>query len=363
MNNPEFANELLTTVLYRDHFHKDFKKSSNCHRLMNICLFLSFLTIFAYCEKGNAYMLKDVGQIKISGGCEVFAEGCITFKPLGKDKTMVQVDNSGRYFYDETSNPIPSFELKVDTEKLSIFIKNWIELMDSVQKKTDYFSTENATVLFDFSFQDRNVHFSYAENEGGYQLDPIIESIEAFVATCQKKVTPPPMSSKPPFSPKNKTEAFLGPPDEREKVILQFNDRNGLHGGRVVVVTGTGNALVQVVSYNNEQKKMWEKSYTFDISPAQLNDIFTVIINSDVMTIQLKDRTGIPDETRIHFSMTNGNNDSFHLETWEQSSLPPDAYQDSPRVRFDKACLVLKRLEHMANTEKTPVQEGPYIHP
>ena len=39
-------------------------------------------------------MLKDVSQIKISGGCEVFAEGCITFKPLGKDKTMVQVDNS-----------------------------------------------------------------------------------------------------------------------------------------------------------------------------------------------------------------------------------------------------------------------------
>jgi len=331
---------------------------------MNMCLFLSFLTIFANCEKGIDYMFKDVSQIKISGGCEVFAEGCITFMPLGKDKTMVQVDNSGRYFYDETSNPIPSFELEVDTEQLSVFIKNWIELMDSVQKKTDYFSTENATVLFDFSFQDRKVHFSRAENQGGYQLDPIIESIEAFVATCQKKVTPPSlMSSKPLFSPKNKTEKFLGSPEEREKVVLQFNDMNGLHGGRVIVVTGTGNALVQIVSPNNEQKKMWEKRYSFNISHAQLTDIFTDIINNDVMTIQLEDRPGIPDETRIHFSMTNGNNDSFHLETWEQSSLPPDAYQDSPRARFDKACLVLKRLEHMAKTEKTPVQEGPYVHP
>jgi len=315
-------------------------------------------------EKRIDYLLKDVSQIKISGGCEVFAEVCITFVPMGKDKTLVQVNNSGRYFYDEASNPIPSFELKVNTEQLSMVIKNWIELMDSVEKKTDYFSTENATVLFDFSLHDRKVHYSYSENQGGYQLDPIIESIEAFVATCQKKVTPsPPMSSKSLFSAKNKTEAFLGPPDEREKVVLQFNDMNGLHGGRIIVVTGTGNALVQIVSYDNEQNRMWEKLYSFNISPAQLNDIFTVIINNDVMTIQLKDRTGIPDETRIHFSMTNGNNDSFHLETWEKSSLPPDAYQDSPRARFDKACLVLKQLEHMAKTEKTPVQEGPYVHP
>jgi len=197
---------------------------------------------------------------------------------------------------------------------------------------------------------------------GGYQLDPIIESIDAFVITCHKKVTLS-MSSKPPFTPKNKTEAFLGPPDVREKLVLQFNDMNGLHGGRLIVVTGTGNALVQIVFYDNEQKKMWEKAYTFDISPAQLNDIFTSIINSDVMTIQLKDRTGIPDETRIHFSMTNENNGTFHLETWEKSSLPPDAYKDSPRAMFDKACLGLKRLEHMAGTEKTPVKQGPYVHP
>ena len=343
---------------------RDFKKSSNCLRLMNMGLFLTLLAIFANCEKGIDYMLKDVSQIKISGGCEVFAEICITFVPMDKDKTMVHVDNSGRYFFDENSNPIPSFELKVYTEQLSMFIKNWIGLMDSVQKKTDYFSTRNATVLFDFSFQDGKAHFSHSENQGGYQLDPIIESIEAFVATCQKKMTPsPPMSSKALFSAKNKTEKFLGSPEEREKVVLQFNDMNGLHGGRVIVVNGTGNALVQIVSPNNEQKKMWEKRYLFNISHAQLNDIFTDVINNDVMTIQLEDRPGIPDETRIHFSMTNGNNDFFKLETWEQSPFPPDAYQDSPRAKFDKACLVLKRLEYMAKTEETPVQEGPYVLP
>ena len=309
-------------------------------------------------------MLKDISQINISGGCEVFAEGCITFKPLGKDKTMVQVDNSGRYFYDETSNPIPSFEVQVYTEQLSNYIENWVELMGSVQKKPDYFSTRNAAVLLDFSLQNGKVHFSCAENQGGYQLDPLIESIEAFVATCHEKVkTPKPMSPRILFTAKNKTEEFLGNPDEREKTVLQFNDMNGLHGGSVIVVTGTGNALVQIVSPNNEQDKMWEKRYSFNISPVQLSDIFNEIIKNDVLTIRLEDRPGIPDETRIYFSMTNAYSDFFKLETWEHSSLPPDAYPNSPRAKFDKACLLLKRLEHVARTEKAPVQQGPYVHP
>jgi len=117
-------------------------------------------------------MLKDVSQIKISGGCEVYAEGYITFEPMGNDKTLVQVDNAGSYFYGEASIPIPSFELKVDTEQLSTHIENWIGLIGSVEKKPDYFSTENSTVLFDFSFQDRKVDFSYAENEGGVSTRP-----------------------------------------------------------------------------------------------------------------------------------------------------------------------------------------------
>jgi hypothetical protein len=331
---------------------------------MNICLWLTFLAIFANCEIGIDYMFKDVSQIKISGGCEVFAEGCITFVPMGKDKTLVQVDNSGSYFFGENADPIQSFELEVDTKQLSRFISDWVELMDSVLINPDYFSTRNATILFDLSLRDGKVHFSHAENQGGYQLDPIIESIEAFVTTCQKQVTPPPpLSSKPSFTAKNTTEIFLGSPEEREKVVLHFSDMNGLHGGRLITVNGLGNVLVHIVSPNNEQNKLWEKRYSFNISHEQLNDVFTDIINSDVMTIQLEDRFGIPDETRIHFSMTNGNNDTFQLETWEQSNLPPDADRDNPRVKFDKACLALKRFEHLAKTEKTPVQEGPYVHP
>ncbi len=136
-----------------------------------------------------------------------------------------------------------------------------------------------------------------------------------------------------------------------------------MHGGRLIVVTGAGNVMVQLVSHNIEKNTMWEKRYSFDISPAQLEEILSRIINNDALTIQLEDRPGVPDEVRFHFSITNANNEFFNLETWERSSLFPDDYQNSPRAKFDAACLGLKQLEHMATTEKTPVQEGPYVHP
>jgi len=236
--------------------------------------------------------------------------------------------------------------------------------MDSVRKEADYFSTRNAAVRFDFSLRDKKIHFSSSENQDGAQLDPIVESIEAFVAACYRKTkSPAPKSSKPMFCSKNKTEAFLAAPDEREKITIRFDDMNGLHGGRIIDVNGAGNALVQIVSFDSEHNQMWEKRYTFDISPAQLNSIYTEIINNDVLTIRLEDRPGDPDETRIHFSISKGNNDSFLLDAWERSSLPPEAHQNSPRARFDRACLAIKRLAHVAKTEKKPVHVGPYISP
>ena len=332
--------------------------------LMAVCLLGICLTICPNCEKGTNYMLKDVGQIKISGGCEVFAEGCITFVPIDRDETMVKVDNSGLYFYDEVSNPIPSFELKIDSEQLAVYIKNWIELNDSIQKKSDYYSTRNATVSFDFLFHDGNAHYTYSENSGGYQLDSIIDSVEAFVAACQKRVAQSPLTfSEAPYLHKNKTEEFLGSPEERDKVVLQFNDMSGLHGGCLIVVTGKGNVLVQIVSHDNERDGLWGKGYSFDISHAELSDIFAEVIKNDIITIQFEERAGIPDETRVHFSMTNGKDDFFKLETWEQADLTPDAFRNNQRTRFDKACLALKRLEHIARTDKTPVQEGPYLTP
>ena len=309
-------------------------------------------------------MFKDVGRIKISGGCEVYAEGTITFVPMGRDITTVRLDNSGGYFYteDHDPDPVPSFGVKVFTKQLSEFIKRWMKMMASVHREKEYFNTRNATVLFDFTFEDKKVHYHYAENQGGYQLDSIMASIEAFVIRCHQKTTPP-KSSVPPFSPKNDTETFLGDLKERKKAMIHYNDMNGMHGGSIIVVNGMGNAMVQIVTPENAQQKMWEQRYAFDLSHAQLDEIWTQLIQNDVMTIQLADRPGAPDETRIHVSLTNGSDDLLRLETWAQASLPPDSYPKSSRARFDKACLALKRLAHLARTEKKPVKEGPYDHP
>lgn len=158
------------------------------------------------CEKGAEPMLKDISRIRISGGCEVYAECSITFTPSGRGKARVRMDNSRHYFYDHDSNPIPSFEIEMPLGQLPPFFKKWMALADAIQKKPDYFSTRNAVVSFDLIFQDRKIQVFWAENDGGYHLDPIIDSIEAFVATCRKIKEQDRGSSKPSFRPENKTD-------------------------------------------------------------------------------------------------------------------------------------------------------------
>lgn len=305
-------------------------------------------------------MLKSVSQIKISGGCEVFAQGCITFVPSDNGLVKVQIDNSGQHFYDVNSECMPSFEIDIQMGQLSRLIDNWIELIDTVKIETDSFNTRNAVVTFDFFLQDSEFNFTGSENKNGYQLDPLIDAIEEFVSLCHQQLNQS-LSSNPVFSPKNKTEKFLGDEKKKQKAVFQFNDLNGLHGGRLVVVTGMGNVMVQLVFPDEKTNKMWEKRYSFNIAAEQVNKIITSIIDNDILTIELEDRTGVPDEIRIDFSITNAANDFFQLETWEQSFLLPDDYLNHPRARFDKVCQELKRIEHLARTEQEPVQQGPYL--
>lgn len=297
--------------------------------------------------------LKNVSQISISGGCEVHAEGRISLVPLTNGMITVRVDNSGHHFYDEPSDIIPSFDIDVYPEQVSPFIETCVDHIDSVRKTADFFSTRDAVVGADLSLQDRHVRFSGSENRDGYQLDPLITAIDAFVVSCYRELNPTVS-----FSPKNRTDAFLGRSEEREKAVIQFSDLNGLHGGIVIVLTGAGTVMVQHVSPEGEPHGLWEKRYVFTVSPGRTGDILNGIVDNDVLTVELPDRPGVPDETRIHFSMTNGENKVFTLETWEASSLLPG--QDHPRVRFDRACLGLKQLGSLALSEKEPVQEGPF---
>lgn len=303
-------------------------------------------------------MLEGVGHIKISGGCEVHAEAEIIVGPVDGNEARVRVDNSGKYFFDGNSEVMASFEAALSVEDLSVFIKDWIRLTDAVEEETDLFSTRNAEVSFDLPLRSRNFRYSGADRDW-CRLDPILDSLESFVVACREKASASGRSETPSFSG-NRTEDFLGNPEERKKAVFQFSDMSGLYGGRLVVVTGAGNVMVQVASYDPERKKLWEKRYSFDLSPEQADEIVAEIIENDVMAIRLEKRTGVPDETRLRFSMTNAGNETFILEDWERSSLMPGTASDHPRVKFDRTCLALRRLVHRAETEESPLQEGPF---
>ena len=67
-------------------------------------------------------MISDKGTIKISGGCEVYEEGMITFEPL-ENSVLIHVDNQGHYFYGHQSDPLPSFSIELPKEMVSSFLE------------------------------------------------------------------------------------------------------------------------------------------------------------------------------------------------------------------------------------------------
>ncbi len=317
-------------------------------------------------------MLAGVCKVFISGGCEVYAEGTITLVPVNEETTKVQVDNSGEYFFGGSSQTVSSFEIEIDSGEASAFIGNCKKLAESEEGEPDLFSTRNAKVTLDFALQGTDFQFSGDEAASWYPLDPLIEAIEAFVASSKEKAGACASSDVASFTKnagaltpsghpsENQTEAFLGNPEERAEAQFLLYDMSGLFGGRMVSMTGKGNVAVQSVSPNPEKNRLWEREYIFDLSSEHAEKITDEIIDADPLAIQLEDRTGVPDEVRIRFSITNSKKESFSLEDWERSSLHPDTSRDHPRKRFDRICHALKRLEHLAKTEKEPVNEGPY---
>ena len=304
---------------------------------------------------GRKKVITGVCKVFISGGCEVYAEGTITLVPVNDERTKVLVDNSGEYFYDGSSQTASSFEIEIDAGEASAFVGTCKKLAGSEEGGPDLFSTRNAKVTLDFALQGGDFHFSGDEDRDWYPLDPLIEAIEAFVASCLEKANTP---SELPSG--NQTEAFLGNPGERAEAQFLLYDMSGLFGGRMVSMTGRGNVAIQTVSRDPEKNRLWEREYFFDLPSEHVERIVGEIIDDDPLSIQLEDRMGVPDEVRIRFSITNSKKESFSLEDWERSSLHPDTDRDHPRKKFDRICHALKRLEHLAKTEKEPVNEGPY---
>ena len=117
----------------------------------------------------------------------------------------------------------------------------------------------------------------------------------------------------------NGTQIFLG--NDRDDVKIALIDVQGLWGGRNIFILGSGKIFVQVV-YREPKKSgslspLLEKRYVLSLADDEIRKLINVFIENDFITINLKDRPGIPDEAMPTIILVNGKGQMYKISKWE----------------------------------------------
>lgn len=142
----------------------------------------------------------------------------------------------------------------------------------------------------------------------------------------------------------NQTEQFLGQQTEWPAAALQLHALQGLWGGRIITVSGTGQVVARLVG-----RGMWERQYVWQMDAAATQTLFALFIHHDFAALSLPLRPGIPDETLIQLSLTNSQGTIITHAQWQTDSHPI----------FDTLSTALLKLESQTETLE-PVYAGPY---
>ncbi len=142
----------------------------------------------------------------------------------------------------------------------------------------------------------------------------------------------------------NQTEQFLGQQTEWPAAALQLHALQGLWGGRIITVSGTGQVVARLVG-----RGMWERRYVWQMDAAATQTLFALFIHPDFAALSLPLRPGIPDETLIQLSLTNSQGTIITYAQWQTDSHPI----------FDTLSTALLKLESQTETLE-PVYAGPY---
>lgn len=146
------------------------------------------------------------------------------------------------------------------------------------------------------------------------------------------------------MSTRNRTAAWLDSPSNWPGVEMILEDIQWLHGGRRIVVCGTGHVGVQIV-----QPDRHEERYEFKLDKAATHRLIQLFIDNDFMNITCPDRAGIPDEARPTIMIRNAD-DWLELKS---------KWAGVKEERFDAIYAELRQLETLAQPLK-PVYTGPY---
>jgi hypothetical protein len=144
---------------------------------------------------------------------------------------------------------------------------------------------------------------------------------------------------------RNRTEAWLDSPSNWPGVEMIFEDIQWLHGGRRIVVCGTGHVGVQIVHPDQQEER-----YEFKLDKKATHRLIRLFIDHDYMNITCPDRAGLPDEVRQNLLLWNA-------DGWLELK---SKWAGVKEERFDAICVELRQLETLAQPLK-PVYSGPFV--
>jgi hypothetical protein len=130
--------------------------------------------------------LASNGYIKISGGCECYAEGTITFRPAAGDKAEVEVENSRAWFY-EDDRPLESFTVKMDADEVLEFFEELKDILDN-PVNAETCSTRAAVVDVNLPFRNGPIETTWREADMKQDVNELVELLEDFVEDCHDEL-------------------------------------------------------------------------------------------------------------------------------------------------------------------------------
>jgi len=125
--------------------------------------------------------LANNGYVKISGGCECYTEGLITFRPRG-NAVEVDVDNSGAWFY-KGNVQHKSFKMELAADEAAEFFGDLKAILDN-PRSTETFSTRAAVIEIYLPLRDGTVETTWRELDMKQDVNPLVDLLQEFVEEC-----------------------------------------------------------------------------------------------------------------------------------------------------------------------------------
>ncbi|MCK6472366.1 MAG: hypothetical protein L6R28_11530 [Planctomycetes bacterium] len=114
----------------------------------------------------------------------------------------------------------------------------------------------------------------------------------------------------------NATAKFLGPEADWAKCSIQLQDIHGLWGGHEITVSGTGACSVRT------RKGRDELTRDIALPVTECADLLRMAIKHDLVSLKIRERPGVPDETRPSIVLKNSEGKEFKIAKWGGDKEP-----------------------------------------